>query len=213
VVQSVHGYVGTLVSSQSVTFGAPVASGDLIVVAVSSWNPTNTSIVNGVTDCVGNSYTQAITDPVPATSGEGPLSIWYAANAKPGSNVTVTVQVGTAGSLTVAVHEYSGVVTTNVVDQVAHASGTGSTASSGLTATTTNANDLLFGASDRIDVSTVGVVAGSGFTLRQSQTNNICCNALATEDEVVSETGQYGATFAYATSVTYRDALVAFRGR
>jgi hypothetical protein len=133
-VQSALGYTGNLVSSQAVTFNAPVTSGDLIVVAVAAWSSNNSSVASSVTDNVGNSYSQAVFDPVPATSGEAPLSIWYAANAKPGTNVIVTVQVAAAGSLTVAIHEYSGMATTNVVDQVAHASATGPSASSGLTA-------------------------------------------------------------------------------
>ncbi len=212
-VQSALGYTGSIVTSQGVTFSAPVTTGNLIVVATSAWNPTFTSVVTSVTDSVGNTYVQAVDDPAPPGAGEAPLAIWYAVNSNGGSNVTVTASVNNPGSLSVAIHEYSGMATTNVVDQVSHATGTGVLASSNLTQPTNHAKDLIFGAADRIDVTISPASAGSGFTLRQNQDNNVCCNALDTEDFSTNVVGQYLASFSYSQSVTYRAAVVAFRGR
>jgi hypothetical protein len=210
-VQSALGYTGSTVNSESATFSGTVASGDLIVVAISSYNYGNNAVVQSVGDSQGNLYTQAVVDPSPATNANEPLSIWYAANVVGGTPLTVTANVTTPSALSVAIHEYSGAFKTGVVDQVVHANGTGSVASSGLTASTTNANDLLFGASNFSDISIVSGTAGAGYTLRQGQSNNICCNSLFTEDLVVNATGQYGVTISYANSVNYRAAIVAFR--
>ncbi len=210
-VQSALGYVGSLVSSQSATFASPVASGDLIVVLASTFNFDNSSVVSSVTDNVGNVYVKAVEDPSPPTGAEEPLSVWYAANARGGSNLTVTLAVTNPGSISLAIHEYAGVTASSGVDRVQHASGTGSVASSGMTASTTQANELLVGATTFLDIATVNASAGTGYTLRQSQPSNQCCNALFTEDALAGPPGPYAATFTFAQPVSYRAVVVAFR--
>lgn len=209
-VQSALGYTANMVNRQSAAFTNPVASGDLIVVAIASWNSNNTATVSSITDSAGNTYSKAVEDPSPATSGIEPLSIWYAANVVGGSNLTVSANLQSTGNLTVAIHEYQGIATSNVVDQVAHASGTSTLASSGPSASTAHANDLLFGAATLSDAASFSATAGSGYTLRQSQTDNGCCDAMYTEDGVGSSLGQYAATLGFSQSVDYRAALVAF---
>jgi hypothetical protein len=202
-----------LVTTQTATFPGAVTAGDLVVVAISTWDGNDTAIVSSVTDNLGNTYALAVQDPVPPTSDQEPLGIWYAANVAGGANLTVTVNLQQAGSVSLAIHEYGGVATANVVDQVAHANGSGTQASSGVTAPTTQANDLLFATSTFWDVAMVNAAAGSGYTLRQSQPNDQCCNALFSEDGIGAVAGPYAGTFTYAQSVHNRAAIVAFRGR
>src|SRR5262249_12006206 len=71
--------------------------------------------------------------------------------------------------------------------------------------------DVLFGASTFTDYLVESATAGSGYTLRQAQPNDQCCNALFTEDGLAGAPGSYAATFTYSTSLSYRAALVAFR--
>ncbi|HLH74120.1 MAG TPA: hypothetical protein VKX96_12610, partial [Chloroflexota bacterium] len=141
-----------------------------------------------------------------------PLSIWYATNVVGGSNFTVTVKLQSAGSLTVAIHEYAEAATSSVVDQTARANGRGTVASSG-PAATTSANDLLFAATTHWDSTNTSATAGAGFTLRRSLANNTTAAALFTEDQPVTTTGTYAGTFKYAHTANYRAAVIAFRSR
>ena len=95
-----------------------------------------------MTDSRGNTYTLAIGP----TTGTGlRQSIYYAKNIAAGSN-TVTVTFNKAAAFVdVRVLEYSGLDTVNPLDKTAGAAGSGTTASSGA-ATTTSANELIFGA-------------------------------------------------------------------
>ena len=121
----------------TVTYPGAQTAGDLNVVVV-GWNDT-TSTVQSVKDSAGNIYSLAIGP----TSGTGlRQSIYYAANIVGGSN-TVTVTFNQAAVYPdIRILEYQGVST---VDVTAGASGSSATASSGA-ATTTVANELIFGA-------------------------------------------------------------------
>ncbi len=171
----------TASASVSVIYPAAQTAGDLNIVAV-GWNDT-TSTVSSVTDSRGNTYALAIGP----TTGTGlRQSIYYAKNIAAGSN-TVTVAFSKAAAFVdVRVLEYSGLDTLNPLDTTAGAVGSGTAASSGA-ATTTSANELIFGAG-----MTVGrfTGAGAGFTSR------IITNPDAdiAEDQTVSATGSYSAT-------------------
>src|ERR1039458_3449312 len=128
---------------QSSTATVPVAYtgaqtlGDLNVVVV-GWNDT-TSTVQSVKDSAGNAYSLAI-GPTSGTASQ--QSIYYAANIASGSN-TVTVTFNQAAEYPdVRILEYRGV---SVLDVTAGASGNSASANSGA-ATTTSANELIFGA-------------------------------------------------------------------
>ena len=133
--------------------GAQTA-GDLNMVAV-GWNDT-TSTVQSVKDSAGNTYSLAI-GPTSGTALQ--QSIYYAANIVGGTN-TVTVTFSQAAAYPdVRILEYRGVTT---LDVTAGASGSSAAANSGA-ATTTSANELIFGANM---VATSTRAAGSGFTSR-----------------------------------------------
>lgn len=211
-VQSALAKNGGTVASLSITLPSAVTTGNTIVVAVSTWNASNNAAVSSVIDNFGNSYTKAVEDPTPNTGAVEPLSIWYSQNVKGGSNFKVTATTQESASITIAAHEYGGVVTVGVLDQTHHQSLTGSPVSSGLTFTTTQASEVLFGAANYQDVVNLSATAGTGYSLRQSQTDNNCCEVLYTEDQVVSTTGQYQSTFIFSQSLTYRAAIVTLKG-
>ena len=162
----------------AVTYPAAQTAGDLNVVVV-GWNDT-TATVQSVKDSAGNTYSLAIGP----TTGTGlQQSIYYAASIVGGNN-TVTVTFSQAAAFPdVRVLEYRGVTT---LDVTAGASGSSTAANSGA-ATTTSANELIFGANM---VSTLTGAAGSGFTSRiiTSPDGDIA------EDKLVTTAGSNSAT-------------------
>jgi hypothetical protein len=188
----------TVLSGSSVAVTYPVAqtAGNLNVVAV-MWGDT-TSTVKSVTDSQGNLYALAI-GPTKITGVS--QSIYYAKNIVAGSN-TVTATFNQAAAYpNVNVLEYSGPSTTSPLDVVASASCSGTTANSGVAATT-SANELIFGTGSTSNVATG---AGSGFS-------NRIINSFGdiSEDRIVSSTGSYNAT-ATMTSGSWVMQMVAFR--
>ncbi len=186
----------------SVKCTAAQVAGDLNVVAV-GWNDS-TAAVSSVTDTMGNAYTLA----VGPTSIAGALSqsIYYAKNiaaAAAGAN-TVKVTFNRAAAFAdIRILEYGGIDPTNPFDGASGATGISSTADSG-PITTTNANDLLFGAN-----MTTGATsgAGTGFT---SRVITFPDSDIA-EDQIVSAVGTYRAT-ARLSGADWVMQVVAFRG-
>jgi hypothetical protein len=172
----------TSLATVSVPFTLAQTGGDLNVVVV-GWNDS-TSTVSSVTDSSGNAYSLAVGPTF--VSGFLSQSIYYAKNitgASANAN-TVTVQFNQAAAYPdVRILEYRGVTT---LDAKAGASGNSAIASSG-PATTTSANELIFGANT---VYTITAAAGSGFTSRviTSPDGDIA------EDEVVTTAGSNSAT-------------------
>jgi hypothetical protein len=167
-------------ASAAVSYPLGQTAGNLNIVAV-GWNDT-TSTVNSVKDSRGNSYELAIGP----TTGTGlRQSIYYAKNIAGGSN-TVTVTFNRAAAFVdVRILEYSGLDTSSPLDATAGAADRGTSPSSG-SATTTAANELIFGAGTT-DNQFTG--AGSEFTSRIITTPD----ADIAEDKVVNSVGNYSA--------------------
>jgi hypothetical protein len=167
----------TPTATVSATYATAQTAGDLNIVAV-GWNDT-TSTVQSVKDSAGNTYSLAIGP----TKGSGlQESIYYTSKIVGGSN-TVTVTFNQAAAAPdVRILEYRGVTT---LDAKAGASGSSTAANSG-SATTTSANELIFGA-DMVATNTGA--AGSGFTSRI-----ITKRGDIAEDKVVTTAGSNSAT-------------------
>jgi len=161
-----------------VTFPGVQTAGDLNVVVV-GWDDL-TSTVQSVTDSAGNHYSLAIGP----TKGTGlQQSIYYASSIVGGSN-TVTVTFNQAAAFPdIRILEYQGVST---LDVTAGASGSASPTTSG-SATTTAANELIFGA-NYIATETQG--PGTGFTTRIISVPD----SDIAEDEVSTAVGSFSAT-------------------
>jgi hypothetical protein len=167
-------------SSVAVAYVNPQTAGNLNIVAV-GWGDT-TSLISSVKDSKGNTYTLAM---LPIKNAPLQQSIYYAKNIVGGSN-TVTVKFSQAAAYPdVRILEYSGLDPTSPLDVTAAAPGSGPSASSG-SATTTSANELIFGAGTTAHHFTA---AGSGFKQRVI---NIYGNIA--EDQVVSSIGSNAAT-------------------
>ena len=170
-------------TSVKVSFPQAQTAGNLNLVAV-GWNDTSAT-VQSVTDILGNSYV-LVAGPLQGTALT--QSIYYAKNILAGSN-TVTVTFSKAAVFPdVRILEYKGLSTTAPLDVTKGASGTsGSNAlvSSG-SATTTSANELIFGAG-----MTNGAFSKAGTSFKAEV---ITADGDIAEDEVVSTTGSYSAS-------------------
>jgi YVTN family beta-propeller protein len=188
-------------TTATVVFNSAQVAGDLNVLAVAWYNTT--AHVLSVTDTRGNSYALAAGPTTQAVAGT--QAIYYAANivAAPagGNSVTVTFDA-TVPYPDLRIAEYTGISPVNVLDVSVSATGSGTTSNSG-SVTTTNANDLLVGASY---VTTGSTGAGSGYTARVITSEN----GSLLEDRVVTSTGSYSAT-APMSSGTWIMQMAAFK--
>ena len=168
-------------TTNSLAFSNANGAGNLIVAYV-VWGNAGSATVS---DSRQNTY-QAV---APArTWGNGNSwrsQVFYAKNVAGGAN-TVSAQFSSSISSfgLLYIHEYSGLDPVNPLDTTAAAAGTARAMNSG-SATTSNANDLIFGAGASSDTVTA---AGTGFTSRLTDFGN------RTEDKKVTSAGSYNAT-------------------
>jgi len=168
-------------TTDSVPFTSANSASDLIVVYVIWSNGTSTASMSDARDNTYNAVS-------PATKWNGTQwssQVFYAKNISAGSNtVTATFSSAINQFAVVYIHEYSGMDTINPLDVSTVATGTTKAMNSG-SVTTTNANDLIFGAG--ASSSTVNAT-GTGFTTRSTGSGN------RTEDKNVASAGSYSAT-------------------
>ena len=166
-------------ASTSVTFNTPTLAGNTIVVYVIWSNAGSIS----VTDSRGDTFANVS---APVSWGNGySAQIFYAPKIVGGTDtVTATFRTSVATFGVVYVHEYAGISAINPIDVTTSASGSSALLNSG-TATTTSANDLIFGAGVSDYIVTA---AGSGFISRDLAYGNI------TEDKIAGSVGSYAAT-------------------
>lgn len=183
--------------TQTVTVNYPVSqtAGDLNIVVV-GWNDT-TSSVQSVKDSLGNVYTLAA-GPI---SGTGLRQAIYYAKGIAGGGNSVTVTFSAKASYPdIRILEYAGVST---LDKTAGATGNSATSSSG-SATTTAADELIFGANT---VATKTRGAGAGFTSRiiTAPDGDIA------QDQSVSSVGTFSATAPLTSSGRWVMQMVTFK--
>lgn len=191
-------------SSSSLAFNANNTAGNWTAVCIRAGNSGQ---VISVSDSNGNAYRQAVQFNVSADSPAGDtLGIFYAENVAAGPN-TVTVSITTTATLRFAILEYSGVASSNSLDQTAASQGTSASPNSG-TATTTSNGDLLLGAILSGDA--VNFTAGSGYTIEETVPGP--SNAkLIVEDENQTTLGATSASATLNASTAWGAALATFK--
>ena len=198
-VQTNSGTPGALVSTYSLGFSSPVATSDLLLVAIG----TNVAAtITSVTDTLGNTFTPATGFVANPFIGIGE-QIWMA-TSKGGSADTVAIVLSQAANMHIIIAEYSGMAA--VVDATATAGPTSGTTVDSGALTTLTPGDLLFG-----HVVTASLnhtfTAGTGYTLQQTTSSR----ASAIEDQLVSATGSYHATFTLDSADYWICSLVALK--
>jgi len=206
-VQSNLTYATDFVSSQSTTFSNSVGNGNLVVVGISVYS-IGTANISTVTDNKGNIYNRAVSGP----SNHDNVSIWYAENVIGGEGFTVTASPsqGATVGITLAIHEYRGMLTSNSLDRTSSNSGTGRNATSGRTTATSAAKELVFGVHLQGSGITRTATTGTGFTRRQNMLNGDY-EPLLTEDKFVTATGLYEAPLTWSSSVYWQAAIATFK--
>ena len=131
-------------SPQNVTITSPALNN--ILIAIVHYNSTSTVTTSSISGGSGGTWSLAIRNADAAdTTYPQVLEVWYSVVTSPSATVSFTS--GTTGvRAEYAVLEYSGVATSNILDQTASANTgntTSSTLSCGTTASTVNANELV----------------------------------------------------------------------
>jgi hypothetical protein len=206
-VQSNKGYVAG--STSNVTFGLDVAAHSLIVVVISKYGGSPLA-ADAVTDNHSNTYHQVATI---TYSGDTSLQLctYYAYNVASGAT-TVTWACGSSTSISMAIHEYSGVAySADPLDQEAHAQATSGTAANSGNVTTTETDELLFGMVNEFASGTVTIAADGSYTLRQKYENNSTQMTFGSADQIVTATGTYSAAFTLGSSCGWISRILTFK--
>lgn len=159
-----------------------------------------------VTDTAGNVYADAVSQG--QTTDGHQVHIFYAKNVAGGAN-TVTAQFSSSNNHPwLAIYEYSGLSTTNPLDQTSHAQGNSAVGNSGMTATTSSANELVFAAAGLPASYTGTSNAGTGYTLLKQDTGT---SRAANETALVSSTGSFATIFGLSPGTLWTAVVATFK--
>jgi|GEM_PF-1026160 len=219
-VQSKMAYSLIEVLNKTVILDSSVGTGNLIVVGITEYRNNNGIAIQGpgvqsVTDNKGNTYIKATQQPTTLTNSDTTItSIWYAENVSGGSSFTVTatatapVFTNPDTFITIAAHEYSGMVTSGALDQTGFGVGTGTAAAAG-NVTISQPDEVIFGNFlPESDNNTP--TAGSGFTIYHQQLNGNYMQFVS-EGKIVSAGGSYNANLTWTSSTFWRGAVATFK--
>lgn len=174
---------------KTAAFAGNTVTGNILIAVVFCASATDD--VTAVSDGT-NSFTKIFSKRI-ATTGAGWLSFWYAANitgkVTPQVSVTVTTPAGKGGGI--ICREYSGIQASLPLDKSTSLGGTTTAISSGASAATTSANELVIGGGcSDFGNNTYTVGAGYGNLI---STKNADLE-VSMEDKVVAATGAQTAT-------------------
>lgn len=175
------------------TAGIATTSTNLLVAGI-SFDSGTLNTITGVTDSKGNTWSKAIELDAAAL-----LSLWYSPNITGGSGHTLTIAYNDAvgSAISCVLQEFSGIATASPLDRTISAQGTSTAPSSGATATTTQADELVIGLVGWAGATSTASL-GAGYTnLGQVALANA---STAVESKVVAATGAQTAAMALAAS-------------
>lgn len=164
-------------------------AGNMIVVSLSSGNSSSTGDFTNPTDTAGNSYIQIYNSRDSSLSGI--LGMWYAYNIKSGAN-TVSVANSNTDDVSVIIREYSGVTTSDPLDQTATVNiGAANPLVSNSTSTTSQAQEIIIGVYTDEWGSTNGDAAAANYNNFISSTVSASAYLAAQMDRIVDAIGTY----------------------
>jgi hypothetical protein len=178
-------------TTNSISYTNNVSAGNLLLVGVSHYQGTLTSI----SDNRGNSYIP-INSPKCANLNKDCISLYYVKNAKSGQS-TVTVKFSTTTDNNIGVYEYAGYDSSNPLINSVSTSGKSTTPSGG-TLTGSQNNQLYFALGVDEYGKNASMNAGSGYTLLHTQNDAASHERYYAEDRI-SPAGSYATNFSIAT--------------
>jgi Carboxypeptidase regulatory-like domain/Phosphoesterase family len=206
VVQSFGKAATTAGTTLAATTGTATTLGDLLVVTVKDRSTPLTN-VTGITDSSGTNVWAKATSI--QSSGQADEEIWYAANAKSVTSVTVTIS-GSA-SLAMTVVEISG-ATTAPLDKTMTATGTGTATSTGTTPTTAQASEIVIA---NIGWNSTVTLSGqtAGYTVLPLQQATVPSNASGEQAawRILTTTGAQSYAATLSGSVAWAGAIATFK--
>ncbi len=205
-VQTASGTETSSSTTLSGSFPAATTSGRLLVLSASVYTGA-TNPITSVTDSAGNTWTRiGAAHFVAGHFSDGEL--WYSANAKPVT--TVTVHNASAAFVAFEVQEFSGVATSSPLATSAGTSNTGTSASSG-SATSAIANELAVGfVAGHGNAQAIRVTA-PGYTAQPQQTTTGTIATVVTGYKVLPTTGAQGFTGTFGTAMYWASGIAIFK--
>ena len=190
--------------SAAYTVAISPTAGDFLGVFV--WSATTPT----VTDNLGSTYTRDCTITYVQGAGTRQLTVFHLLNAP--SGITGVTSSSQPWSRTI-VAEYSGMPTSGAVLDVCGTANTqnGAVTSWSSTATTTTANDLVFGLADTGATAAAGYKASGAWTGRLEQPDTVDVDDSYLEDQINVAAGSYTATGTTTASVYEASVVVAFK--
>lgn len=212
-VQSKSGNTGSSASTSiAVTLNSAPVNGNTLI-AVIATRGTSSGRVTGITQ-TGATWTRA-TQATNSNSGGSTLEIWYASNVSSAGTLVTVTQANLRSAIVVA--EYSGVLTASSLDVIQSNSGSSTSASTGTTVTTTQADELLIGgfslASSSYTLSSITnsfASYGNNASTNSTSGNNAKVYAL---DRIVSSTGAYSTGGTISTNSKWAGAIATFKAK
>ncbi|HSX17041.1 MAG TPA: hypothetical protein VLH86_02990 [Patescibacteria group bacterium] len=201
-------YGSTSTTSRSFTFARSVPIGHSIVGSLVLSSTATTTLT--ITDTAGNTYT---TDAA-VTNGSTAATYVFSANVtnaiNSGDSLNISAVSGT-GRWVMSAEEFGNLVWPSAVDKTSTNSGSSTSLTSGATATTTQANEMVFGGFGFSAGHAFS--AGSGFTAAPQLSTSAGSNdrSLGAEWLYVTSTGAQTATGTLDTSASYAGAVVTYK--
>jgi hypothetical protein len=178
------------VSSANLTYALAVSAGSLVVCVFSCYQTVSATL--GVSDNVNStSWINAIQ----VDNSNANLAIFYYPNSIAGTMQVTCTQSGSAQPMRFGLQEWSGIALINPLDKVIAATpGSSTTPSSGNTASTTQANELVIGGIS--GASGTPTITAGGAAMLDFQT----VGRLGIEYQIVTSPGPQSAAFNYASA-------------
>jgi len=204
-------YYGSGPSSVVIPVTASVAAGNSIIVTL-TWGAWGPGEITTCSDTQGNSYT---TDVSEFYSGAGLYTIICSSHNVTALSASDTINVSFTSStygVAATAHEFSGLAPSLALDQTAKANGSSTTPSSGNTATTIQADELLIGAIGVSGSPTDAFTPGGGYTaLNTVGFTGVWNGTIRPEYKVVSATGVYQADGVLGVSAGWSATIATYK--
>jgi hypothetical protein len=194
-------------TSLGAAWGSNTTTGNLlVVVAYLEWGGGIPAMT--IADTSGNTWHQIFeTDP-----DVSDIAVWYAWNCVGGTlpTVTITSTIGSA-AIGIMMREYSGIQnSSDPLDKTVNATATSTALSSGATAATTQAAELVVGVGEtEFSADTITVGAGYGNLLVQNSAT--IPRTFAMQDKIVAATGAQTSTMTAGHATPWIAAVATFK--
>lgn len=187
------------------TFASPTVNGNFIATSTRVGATGRTVTVD---DNKTNTYAQAKNQVQTTDASE--IFCHYAMDILGGASHLVTSSIsGAAASIRLTLHEYSGIATSAALDQTNGSEGDAGTALSSGNITTTQADELLFGAGGNSASGTLSL--GTDYSNLAVSLSAAGLHRLGAEDRIVASTGTYSATFTNSPSTNWMCLIASFK--